>query len=154
MKCPYCGSPDDQVLESRPAKEGYAIRRRRQCVGCGRRYTTYEEIEEMQPQVVKRDGRREPFDRQKVMRGLMLACQKRSVPMEAIDQIVNDVENEFYGSGRKETSTVEIGEYLMKRLLELDSVAYVRFASVYQEFQDATEFRSLVDRIAAGGRSR
>ncbi len=140
MKCPFCGHPEDKVVDSRESKEGESIRRRRECLQCGRRFTTYERIDEIPYMVVKKDGRREKFDRQKVLNGLLRACEKRPVSMSKLETIVNDVEAFVVESGERERSTSDIGHMLMERLKRLDKVAYVRFASVYMDFQDVREF--------------
>jgi transcriptional repressor NrdR len=142
MRCPYCGHPEDRVVDSREAQEGQATRRRRECAGCGRRFTTYERIEEILPSVVKKDGRREPFDRKKILEGLKRACQKRPVSAEQIEQIVTAVERRVQEMGEKEVPSTVIGEAVMERLRALDPVAYVRFASVYRAFRDVGEFMS------------
>ncbi len=140
MKCPFCGHPEDKVVDSRESKEGEAIRRRRECLACERRFTTYERIDEIPHMVVKKDGRREKFDRQKVLAGLLRACEKRPVSMSKLESVVNEVEAFVVESPDRERSTAEIGELLMDRLKKLDKVAYVRFASVYQDFKDIREF--------------
>ncbi|PIE91556.1 MAG: transcriptional regulator NrdR [Acidobacteria bacterium] len=140
MKCPYCGHLEDRVVDSRESKEGDHIRRRRACLGCERRFTSYERLEEIQFMVVKKDGERELFDRQKLLSGIMAACQKRPVRPLDCQNIVNDVLASLYEKSDKEISSNEIGEMVMSRLRDLDSVAYVRFASVYREFKDVTEF--------------
>lgn len=146
MKCPFCGHLEDKVIDSREVREGTATKRRRQCLACGRRFTTYEEIEELQLMVVKRDGRREAFDRGKILRSLRVACHKRSVPTEVLERLTDEIEREIVNRhGHREVSSVEIGERVMARLRELDHVAYVRFASVYRQFRDVTQFRDLVE---------
>ncbi len=140
MKCPFCGHVDDKVVDSRAAKIGDTIRRRRECEGCGRRFTTYERIDEIPYMMVKKDGRREKFDRQKVLAGLLKACEKRPVPMSKLEQIVNETETYVAESSNRERSTAEVGELVMNRLKKLDKVAYVRFASVYLDFKDVREF--------------
>ncbi len=142
MKCPFCGYLEDKVVDSREARDGHSIRRRRECLHCNRRFTSYERIDEIPYMVVKKDGRREPFDRQKVMAGIMRACEKRPVPAAKLESIVNSVEKYVQESPERERPTTRIGEMIMKRLKELDKVAYVRFASVYLEFEDVTEFMS------------
>ncbi len=141
MKCPFCSSMEDKVIDSRVIKEGVAIRRRRQCVNCGARFTSYETIEEIQFMVVKKDGRREPFDRTKIWNGIQKACEKRPIPTDDIEAIVDDIETEIF-KNRKEVPTQEIGETVIKALFRLDEIAYVRFASVYREFKDVSEFMS------------
>ncbi len=140
MKCPFCGHLGDKVVDSRESKEGEVIRRRRECLGCGRRFTSYERIDEIPYMVVKKDGRREPFDRNKVMAGLLRACEKRPIPATKLDSIVNSIEKYVQESPERERPTSKVGEMIMRRLKELDKVAYVRFASVYLEFEDVTEF--------------
>ena len=140
MKCPYCGHGEDRVIDSREAADGESVRRRRECVGCQRRYTTYERLEESPLLVIKRDDRREPFDRKKILAGVLKACEKRPVPMEKIEAVVTDLEREIGQEFEREISSVDIGERVMKRLQELDEVAYVRFASVYRSFKDIGQF--------------
>jgi transcriptional repressor NrdR len=140
MKCPFCAHLEDKVVDSREAKIGDAIRRRRECMGCGRRFTTYERIDEIPYMVVKKDGRREKFDRQKLLTGLLKACEKRPVPMSKLEQIVNEAEAVVADSADRERPTPEVGELVMNRLKKLDKVAYVRFASVYLDFKDVREF--------------
>ena len=140
MKCPFCGHLGDKVVDSRESKEGEVIRRRRECLDCGRRFTSYERIDEIPYMVIKKDGRREPFSRDKVMAGLLRACEKRPVSTTKLDAIVNAVEAFVQTSPERERPTTKIGEMIMRRLKELDKVAYVRFASVYLEFQDVGEF--------------
>ncbi len=140
MKCPFCNHTQDKVVDSRESKEGDAIRRRRQCLACDRRFTTYERIDEVPYMVVKKDGRREKFERQKVLGGLLKACEKRPVSMARLSDLVNRVESRVMDSPDREISTTEIGEFLMESLRELDKIAYVRFASVYRDFQDEEAF--------------
>src|ERR1700694_1365494 len=140
MKCPYCGFAQDRVVDSRESKEVDSIRRRRECEGCNKRFTTYERIDEIPYMVVKKDGRRERFDRQKVLSGLLHACEKRPVAISKLEQIVNDAESYVIDSAERERKTSEIGELIMNRLRKLDKVAYVRFASVYLDFKDVKEF--------------
>jgi len=140
MKCPYCRQDDDKVVDSRSGQDGYVIRRRRQCLACSRRYTTYEKIEESPIRVVKKDGTREPFDRDKIRVGLEKACYKRPVSTGAIEQVVARVEAEVYDHFDREVMSSFIGEQMMRHLRELDEVAYIRFASVYREFKDVSEF--------------
>ena len=140
MKCPFCDHLEDKVVDSRESKEGDAIRRRRECLACERRFTTYERIDEVPYMAVKKDGRREKFDRQKVLAGLLKACEKRPVSMGKLADLVNQVESRVSDSPDREISTTEIGEFLMERLRELDNIAYVRFASVYRDFQDEQAF--------------
>ena len=140
MKCPFCFHTDDKVIDSREGRSGDLIRRRRECLKCGRRFTTYERIDEIPYMVVKKDGRRERFDRQKVLNGLMRACEKRPVPISKLEQIVNEAESFVIESAERERKTSEIGELIMNRLRRHDKVAYVRFASVYLDFKDVQEF--------------
>ncbi len=140
MLCPFCGHLADKVVDSRESKEGAAIRRRRECLACGRRFTTYERIDQIPYMVVKKDGRREKFDRQKVLNGLLHACEKRPVRMASLEELVNEAEQMVLGSSDGECAAALIGERLMDRLKQLDKVAYVRFASVYRDFQDEEEF--------------
>lgn len=148
MRCPYCGHPEDRVVDSREAQDGHVTRRRRECLGCGRRFTTYERIEEILPQVVKKDGRREAFDRKKIVEGLTRACQKRPVSAEQIEALVAEVERSLVELGEREIPTARIGEAVMTRLRALDEVAYVRFASVYRAFRDVGEFMSELEGLA------
>lgn len=140
MKCPFCNHLEDKVVDSRETKEGDTIRRRRECLGCERRFTTYERIDEVPYMVIKKDGRREKFDRQKVLGGLLKACEKRPVSMSKLSEMVNRIESRVSDSPDREISTTEIGECLMEGLRELDKIAYVRFASVYRDFQDEQAF--------------
>lgn len=140
MKCPYCAHLEDKVVDSRESKEGEVIRRRRECLGCGKRFTSYERIDQILHMVVKKDGRREPFDREKVLAGLRRACEKRPVPTKTLESIVDRVEAMVQESPDREVPTVAIGEFLMERLRELDRVAFVRFASVYRDFKDVDQF--------------
>ena len=140
MKCPYCGHLEDKVVDSRESKEGEVIRRRRECLGCAKRFTSYERIDQIPHMVVKKDGRREPFDREKVLAGLRRACEKRPVPTKTLESITDRVEAMVQESPDREVSTGVIGEFLMDRLRELDRVAFVRFASVYRDFKDVDQF--------------
>ena len=140
MKCPFCDHLHDKVVDSRESKEGDAIRRRRECLACERRFTTYERIDEVPYMVIKKDGRREKFDRQKVLGGLLKACEKRPVSMARLSELVNRVESKVSDSPDREISTIDIGEFLMDCLRDLDKIAYVRFASVYRDFQDEQAF--------------
>jgi transcriptional repressor NrdR len=142
MKCPFCADLENKVIDSRVSNQGAVIRRRRECLGCERRFTTYERVEEILPMVVKKDGRRETFDRQKVVAGIQLACQKRPVSAEQIDAIVDGIERRLQEMGEKEVPSSVIGESVMRELSRLDEVAYVRFASVYRSFKDLGEFMS------------
>jgi len=147
MKCPYCGHQEDKVLDSRTVRDGEAIKRRRECLGCGRRYTTYEQIEELRLMVIKKDQRREPFDVDKVLRGMIIACRKRPVSTETLEQQAEEIERTLLNSGRREVSSAEIGELVTEALRRLDKVAFVRFASVYRQFEDVTQFKELVEGI-------
>lgn len=140
MRCPFCSHVEGKVVDSRSSKEGDAIRRRRECLKCGRRFTTYERIEEVTQMVIKKDGRREPFDRWKVKSGILKACEKRPVSLEQVEALIDDVERNLFNSSEHEVATVAIGEAVMDRLRKLDDVAYVRFASVYRQFKDLNEF--------------
>src|SRR5881398_2484514 len=140
MKCPFCGFLEDKVVDSRESRDGDAIRRRRECLKCERRFTTYERIDEVPYMVIKKDGRREKFDRQKVLGGLLKACETRAVSMPRLAELVNRVESKVSDSPDREISTIDIGEYLMETLRDLDKIAYVRFASVYRDFQDEEAF--------------
>ncbi len=153
MKCPFCGFVDTKVIDSRLGKEGNNIRRRRECFDCERRFTTYERIEETLPLVVKKDGRREAFDRTKIIAGMQRACEKRPVSIATIEKMVDRLELSLQESGEKEIDSSRIGEAVMEALHELDEVAYVRFASVYRQFKDINEFMSeLKDLLAKGER--
>jgi transcriptional repressor NrdR len=140
MKCPFCGHPEDKVIDSRAAEKGDVIRRRRECESCTRRFTTYERVEDVLPTVVKKDGRREPFDRQKLVRGLRIACNKRPVSVERIEQAADAIEREAQESDGREITASELGDRVMNHLRDLDEVAYVRFASVYRSFRDIDQF--------------
>jgi transcriptional repressor NrdR len=140
MTCPFCGHREDRVIDSRETKEGDVIRRRRECLKCERRFTTYERSDEVPYMVVKRDGRREKFDRQKIIEGLLKACQKRPVSMASLAEVVDEIESKLADTPDREISTTQIGERLMERLRTLDKIAYVRFASVYRDFQDVDAF--------------
>ncbi len=140
MRCPFCTTDDTRVLDSREASEGTVIRRRRECPQCKRRFTTYERVEELNPLVIKKDGRREAFDREKLLAGLKKACEKRPVSLTQLEAAVSDIERRLQELGEKEVSSTQIGEEVMKRLSRLDEVAYVRFASVYRSFKDLAEF--------------
>jgi len=140
MRCICCGYPDSKVLDSRPTEEGTVIRRRRECPECGKRFTTYEKVELAPMMVVKKDGSRQIFDIEKVRKGILKACEKCKVSAEQIDKIVSDIEYEVYSGGEKEIKSLKIGELIMDKLMKLDQVAYVRFASVYREFKDINSF--------------
>lgn len=140
MRCPYCSENHDRVIDSRTAKEGDVIRRRRECESCNRRFTTYERVEEIMPLMVKKDGSREPYDRLKVVAGLQKACEKRPISAQTIQEIADRIEHEIQEKGAREVETREVGEAVMRELRNLDGVAYVRFASVYRDFRDLDEF--------------
>lgn len=151
MKCPFCGEIEDKVVDSRMAREGQVIRRRRECLGCQRRYTTYERVEESLPVVVKKDGRRESFDHNKILSGLKKACEKRPISTATIEGVTDRIEKRIQEMGEMELSSRTIGEEVMKELHQLDQVAYVRFASVYREFKDIDQF---MDELKALARER
>ena len=140
MRCPFCNHIDSKVVDSRMTQDGRAIRRRRQCLKCKERFTTYERVEEFQPMVIKKDGRREPFDRKKVVEGILKACEKRPISMNQIDNFVTELEKEIQEKGEREIPSQFIGERVMEQLRDWDDVAYVRFASVYKQFKDLSEF--------------
>ena len=142
MKCPFCNCTDGKVVDSRASKEGDSIRRRRECLSCGRRFTTYERIEEIAQMVIKKDGRREAFDRWKLKSGLLKSIEKRPIGLEQVDLLVDEVERDLFNTSEHEVSTIDIGESVMDKLKKLDEVAYVRFASVYRQFKDINEFMS------------
>lgn len=142
MNCPFCGYKEDRVIDSRESREGDSIRRRRECLQCLRRFTTYEKIDEIPYLVIKKDGRREKFDRQKVLSGLLKACEKRPISMSTLAKLVDDVDGLLADKPEREITTTEIGEFLMAQLAQLDKIAYVRFASVYRDFQDVEAFLS------------
>ena len=158
MRCPFCQDPENKVIDSRESQEGSVIRRRRECLACSRRFTTYERVEELMPLIAKKDGRREGYDREKVLAGLQKACEKRPVSPEQLDHLVDDLERNLQESGEKEVHSSVVGEHVMRRLQDLDEVAYVRFASVYRSFGDIAEFmrelKELIDERghASGGR--
>ena len=144
MKCPFCGNLEDKVIDSRTSREGNAIRRRRECLKCIKRFTSYERVEDIIPLVVKKDGRREQFEREKILLGLKKACEKRPIGVETLEGITDAIEKKLIGLGVKEISSKKIGEEVVNSLKELDKVAYVRFASVYREFKDINEFMNEV----------
>lgn len=147
MICPYCTKIDNKVIDSRLSKDARTIRRRRECLGCGRRFTTYEKLEDILPMVVKKDGRREPFNREKIIGGIRNACQKLPVSEARIQEFADSLESYFQDLGKKEIDSPEIGERVMNKLKEWDEVAYVRFASVYRQFKDINEFMSELEEI-------
>ena len=151
MRCPFCGHEKDKVVDSRSSKDGGAVRRRRQCLRCSQRFTTYEYIENVSLSIIKNDQRREPFDRQKLMQGLVAACKKRPVSMKKIESIADRIENKLEKFGKMEVSSTEIGKLVMTELYALDEVAYVRFASVYRKFKDVSDFISEVKEIESKG---
>jgi transcriptional repressor NrdR len=153
MRCPYCGYAESKVIDSRPAEEGSTIRRRRECLACGKRFTTYEIMERLPLVVVKRDGSRQSFDRVKVINGLVRACEKRPVALSQLESIADEIESELQGALEREISTSEIGEMVMERLKGLDEVAYVRFASVYRQFKDINTFMEELTKLL-GDKSR
>jgi transcriptional repressor NrdR len=150
MVCPFCGHKEDKVIDSRESREGEIIRRRRECLSCSKRFTTYEKIDEIPYMVVKKDGRRERFDRQKLLSGLMKACEKRPVGMGKRAVFIDDVERRLAETSERELSTTEIGEMIMERLAGLDKIAYVRFASVYRDFQDIEAFMAELSSLVRG----
>ena len=147
MKCPYCSYTESKVIDSRPAEEGASIRRRRECLACQRRFTTYEIMERLPLVVVKRDGSRQTFDKNKLIRSMLKACEKRSVALDELEQIANEIEQELQNALEREIPTSEVGELVMKRLKDLDEVAYVRFASVYRQFKDLNTFMEELTRL-------
>ena len=140
MKCPFCHSTESKVLDSRESQGGFSIRRRRECLSCQKRFTTYERLEDLSLMVIKKNGSREPFDRKKLLNGLMKACNKRSIPMATIENIVDQIEEESFNIYGKEISSQKLGKLVMDKLSKLDEVAYVRFASVYRQFRDIGQF--------------
>ena len=144
VKCPFCGNVEDKVIDSRTSREGNAIRRRRECLKCSKRFTSYERVEDIIPMVVKKDGRREPFERTKILAGLKKACEKRPIGMETLDGITDSIEKKLIGLNVKEIQSTWVGEEVMSSLRELDKVAYVRFASVYRQFKDINELMNEV----------
>jgi len=154
MRCPFCGQDDDKVIDTRSSRGGQSIRRRRECLACGRRFTTYETVEEPELYVVKSDGGREPFDREKVLAGVVKACEKRPVSRERIEELVARLETELRNRLATEVASREIGEWLMAELAELDEVAYVRFASVYRRFTDSSQFAEELRRLTQTRRAK
>ncbi|MGE5591493.1 MAG: transcriptional regulator NrdR [Bacillota bacterium] len=150
MNCPYCHHPDSKVLDSRPTEEGHAIRRRRECLACGRRFTTYEKVEEVPLMVVKKDGRRVAFDRSKVLAGIVKACEKRPIPLARLEELADEIERDLRNRMEPEISSTDIGEKVMEKLRDLDEVAYVRFASVYRQFTDINRFREELEKLLQG----
>ena len=154
MKCPYCTETDNKVIDSRLSKDGRTIRRRRECLDCGRRFTTYERLEEMLPMVIKKDGRREPFNREKIIQGIKQSCQKRPVSITKIEEFVDSLEVYFQELGKKEVESTDVGERVINNLKEWDEVAYVRFASVYRQFKDINEFMTELEDILKSRREK
>ena len=149
MKCPYCGHPESKVIDSRPADENASIRRRRECLSCAKRFTTYETVESLPMVVIKKDGSRQSFDRQKVLRGMIRACEKRPVALAELERIADEIEQELQNSMEREIRTEVIGEKVMERLRKVDQVAYVRFASVYHQFKDIDTFMAELNKLLA-----
>ena len=147
MKCPFCATLDSKVVDSRPANDGTSIRRRRECLHCGKRFTTYETVESLPMVVVKKDGSRQSFDRNKVMNGLIRACEKRPVSFSTMEEIVNEIEQTLQNEMEREVSSAEIGELVMERLKKVDEVSYVRFASVYRQFKDINTFMRELNKL-------
>ena len=152
MKCPYCGHPESKVIDSRPADENASIRRRRECLSCARRFTTYETVESLPMVVIKKDGSRQSFDRQKMLRGMIRACEKRPVTLAELERIADEIEQELQNSMEREIRTEIIGEKVMERLRKVDQVAYVRFASVYRQFKDIDTFMTELNKLLADNR--
>lgn len=153
VKCPFCGYAESKVMDSRPTDEGSRIRRRRECLQCGKRFTTYEIIESLPIIVIKRDKSREAFDREKLLNGMLRACQKRPVSIETLEKAIDDIEAQIQNSLEREVTSRRIGEYAMEKLREIDEVAYVRFASVYREFKDINSFHEEISRLMADEKS-
>ena len=149
MKCPFCGHPESKVIDSRPADENASIRRRRECLACGKRFTTYETVECLPIVVIKKDGSRQSFDRQKVLRGMIRACEKRPVSLAELEHIADEIEQELQNSMEREIRTADIGEKVMECLRSVDQVAYVRFASVYRQFKDIDTFMAELNKLLA-----
>lgn len=147
MKCPFCGFGESKVIDSRPAEEGASIRRRRECLSCGKRFTTYETVESLPMVVMKKDGSRQSFDRRKVLAGMIRACEKRPVPLADLERIAAEIEQDLQNSMEREISTEDVGEKVMERLRKVDQVAYVRFASVYRQFKDIDTFKEELNKL-------
>ncbi|NLX70181.1 MAG: transcriptional regulator NrdR [Clostridiales bacterium] len=147
MRCPFCYNMESKVIDSRPTDEGLTIRRRRECIECGKRFTTYEKIEQLPVFVVKKDGRRESFDRDKIMRGLVKACEKRPISLKDLEALVQEIEKQVFNSLEQEITSQQIGQMVMERLKKLDEVAYVRFASVYRQFKDINTFMEELNKL-------
>jgi|SRR5262244_2207180 len=154
MRCPFCQEPENKVIDSRESHEGSVIRRRRECLQCKRRFTTYERVEELTPLIVKKDGRREAFDREKILAGLKKACEKRPVSVDQLEGVTTEIEQRLQESGEKEVHSSTVGEEVMRRLQGLDEVAYVRFASVYRSFRDIAEFMSELKELINEGKGK
>lgn len=154
MRCPYCENQDTKVIDSRHTEDGHAIRRRRECDSCGKRFTTYEKVEEMILMVIKKDGRREAFDRNKIMSGIVKACEKRPVAMAEIEKVVDDIERGLNNMMEKEVESTFIGELIMEQLRKLDEVAYVRFASVYRQFTDINTFVAEIEKLLTSKKTK
>ena len=152
MKCPFCGDPESKVVDSRHSEDGVSIRRRRECLACGKRFTTYETVEQLPIVVIKKDGSRQSFDRTKIFNGMVRACEKRPVAMADLERAVDEIEQAIQNSLEREVSTTEIGELVMERLKPLDEVAYVRFASVYRQFKDIDTFMAELNKLLADNR--
>ena len=152
MKCPYCLYYESKVVDSRPTEEGQAIRRRRECIKCSKRFTTYEKIEEIPLIVVKKDGNRQSYDRNKLLNGIIKSCEKRPVSVSVIDKMVDEIETKLYNSLEREVTSVEIGEMIMNKLKDIDEVSYVRFASVYRQFKDLNSFMDELKKILDEGK--
>ncbi len=152
MKCPYCLYYESKVVDSRPTEEGQAIRRRRECIRCSKRFTTYEKIEEIPLIVVKKDGNRQSYDRNKLLNGIIKSCEKRPVSVSVIDKMVDEIEKKLYNSLEREVTSVEIGEMIMNKLKDIDEVSYVRFASVYRQFKDLNSFMDELKKILDEGK--
>ena len=147
MKCPFCGYSESKVIDSRPAEEGASIRRRRECLSCGKRFTTYETVESLPMVVMKKDGSRQSFDRRKVLAGMIRACEKRPVPLAELEKIAGEIEQDLQNGMEREFSTEDVGEKVMERLRKVDQVAYVRFASVYRQFKDIDTFKEELNKL-------
>ncbi|MDP2941583.1 MAG: transcriptional regulator NrdR [Candidatus Omnitrophota bacterium] len=154
MKCPFCGYREDKVVDSRATAAESAVRRRRECLECGRRFTTYEYIEEASLKVIKKDGRREPFDRKKILAGVIKACEKRPISLEKVEEVVAQTERAIQRKSDREISSSRIGEFVMEKLKSLDDVAYVRFASVYRQFRDVGQFMEELQSVLAKGKNK
>jgi transcriptional repressor NrdR len=147
MRCPFCSAVEDKVVDTRPSEDEAIIRRRRECASCNKRFTTYERVEELLPTVVKKDSRREPFDRHKLLAGVTKACEKRPVPVDALEKMADSIERSLRETGEKEITSSQLGDAVLKHLRQIDDVAYLRFATVYMHFKDATELMSEVQRL-------